>query len=151
MFRWLFKRKRKKPEWTINLHPGAQTGVETAAAWTTYAGTKVLVRTGEYFEMHPERIGQPSSFDEECFARDALAEFWATYPDDLVITDDYLHSLVRIRNEGFIREYVWHFLREDTWTEPEGIDLESFHEWMAENGLASHKPVTYAFVEPAIA
>ena len=45
---WPFRRQPKKPQFTINLHASVQHDATVAAAWTTYAGTKALLRMGEY-------------------------------------------------------------------------------------------------------
>src|SRR5262249_7794860 len=82
-----------------------------------------LVRMGDYFVLYPEARGRTSPFDEECFARDAVAEHWATYPPPVQESDAYLHLLVRVRHAGLMREYVWQFLRGEGWPQPEGLDL----------------------------
>lgn len=146
MFKWLFNRKPKEPQWKINVHLAAQTDVVTAAAWTLYAGTKAIIRMGRYFELHPERQGQTSPFHEEWFARDALAEYWAAKPDEERPTDPYLDLLVCIRAAGLIREYVWHFLRDENWPEPEDIDRTSFEKWMVENDSRDHRPLTLSSI-----
>jgi len=145
---WPFRQKPKKPKWTVHVHGEAQVNVQTAATWTVYAGTKALVRMGSYVELHPEAHGRTSPFDEECFARDAIGEHWATYPPVFQETDPYLHLLVRVRQAGLIREYVWQFLREDGWPQPDGLDLRTFQAWAAENGLSGHRPMTLASLTP---
>ena len=59
---WPFRRKAKKPKWTIHVHGGAQTNAQTAATWAVYAGTKALVRMGDYFELRPEHRGRTTPF-----------------------------------------------------------------------------------------
>jgi hypothetical protein len=145
---WPFRSQPKKPQWTVHVHGAAQSNIQTAAAWTVYAGTKALVRMGKYIDLHPESLGRTSPFDEECFARDALAEHWAMQAPDFQRTDPYLHLLVQIRSAGLIREYVWRFLREDGWGEPNGIDVRAFDAWAAKHGLDAHQPVTLAWLTP---
>jgi len=145
---WPFRHKQEKPRWTIYLHDAVQSDVTVACAWTTYAGIKTFVRTGEYGEMHPEARGHDSPFDEECYARDGMAEFWAAQKELEQSADPYQHLLVRIRNAGFIREYVWRFLRHESWDGPSGLDLDGFDKWAMENKLAQHEPPTHAFIAP---
>ena len=144
---WKNEPNKTEPTWTINLLPAAQTSVPVTAAWTMYAGTKVLVRTGEYFDLYPETRDRTSAFDEECYARDAMAEQWAAR-QDATADDSYLDLLVRIRSDGFIREYVWRFVRDTSWQEPVGLNLEAFDTWALKNGLFQHEAPTLAYVSP---
>lgn len=149
MFEWLFGRKVKKPKWTINLHGSLQHSAQLAAAWTVYAGVKLMVRDGGYTDNHPEARGKDSPFEEECFARDALAEFWSVQPAEVQAIDPYLWLLARVRGAGLIREYVWRFLREPSWSAPSGMDVGKIDAWLAAEGVSSHQPVTLSFVVPA--
>jgi len=145
MNNWPFSRQSKKPKYSINLH-GSIRNATIAAAWTTYAGTKALLRMGEYVKLHPESQGHDSAFDEECYARDALAEFWVAQKQEDHRTDAYLHLLADVRDAGFIREYVWRFAREPAWPEPDGLKTEAFDAWCAGKGLSEHRPLTLAFI-----
>jgi hypothetical protein len=143
---WPFRRRPAKPQgWTINLHSSVRSNATVAAAWTTYAGTKVLMRTGQYFTMYPQLQGRNTPFDEEYFARDAMAEFWAAQPPEKQRIDPYLLLLARIRAAGFLREYVWTFLREPAWPQPAGLEIQRFETWATQNRLADHKPPMLAF------
>lgn len=148
MLGWLFK-KRKRAQWTINVHAEAQTNEQTAAAWAVYSGTKALVRMGQYFDLHPERRGQDSPFDEEWFARDALAELWATNSPTFQNSDPYLSLLVQLRDAELLREYVWTFLRDVGWSEPGGLRLTLFDKWWSEHGEKDHVPNTFSSIVPA--
>ena len=102
---------------------------------------------GEYVKHHPEAAGHDSPFDEECYARDAMAEFWAVQPEEKRRLDAYhLQLLADVRAAGFIREYVWWFLRESNCAEPAGLRTNAFAAWVAEKGLSEHRPPTLAFV-----
>lgn len=143
---WPFRRQTKKPKWIVQVHGAAQVNVQTAAAWAVYAGTKALVRMGDYFTLRPEARSRNSPFDEEVYARDALAEHWATQTPAFQQTDPYLHLLVRIREAALLREYVWQYLRDDAWPKPDGLDLRAFEAWAAVNGLTEHQPRTLASI-----
>jgi hypothetical protein len=143
---WPFRRQPKRPQLAINLHGSVQRNATVAAAWTTYAGTKVLLRMGEYVKLHPETAGHDSPFDEECYARDAMAEFWAVQPEEKRRLDPYLQLLADVRDAGFIREYVWQFLRGPSWSQPADLRPDAFRTWAAENGLSEHRAPTLAFV-----
>jgi hypothetical protein len=142
---WPFSRERESPKWTINLHPSVAGNLTVAGAWTTYAGVKVLYRTGQYFETHPEARDHQSPFEEECCARDALAEFWAAQNRDTQRSDTYLHLLMDVRRAGFIREYVWRYLRQADMATPERLNRRAFDAWVCENDLAFHQALTLAF------
>ncbi|HEY3320427.1 MAG TPA: hypothetical protein VGP72_08170 [Planctomycetota bacterium] len=146
MFGWLFGEKRKKPKWTVHLEGAAQTNVETAAAWTVYGGIKTMVRDGSFAKQFPEGCGRTSPFDEEYFARDAMAEFWGTQPLTKQASDAYLQWLVNVRNEGLIQEYVWQFLREQDWPQPSGLNLERWEKWLLANRFTENKALTLAFI-----
>jgi len=146
MLRWLFGRRKNKPKWIIELAPEVQSDVTLAAAWAVYAGTKGLVRMGEYFELYPDRRGQNSEFDEETFARDALAEHWAQASTVDKPSAPYLDFLHQVREAEFIREYVWKFLPKDDWAEPVHLDLNGFNLWLEEHDASEHKPLTLASI-----
>ena len=143
---WPFRRQPQEPKWSINLHSSVQRHVSVAAAWTCYGGTKALARLKENVESNAEVQGYASSFDEECYARDAMAEYWAVQPAETRGVDAYLQLLVSVRSACFIREYVWCFLRQDSWPQPAGLSLDAFAAWCLENGLSQHKPITLAFI-----
>jgi hypothetical protein len=141
---WPFGPKPKQPKWKINLHGSVTRDPTIAGAWTTYAGVKVFYRTGKYFETNPEAREHQSPFEEECCARDAMAEFWEAQKRQKQEADAYLQLLVSIRRAGFIREYVWRYLRQDGAATPSRLNLPAFDEWAAERDLAHHKPLTLA-------
>jgi hypothetical protein len=143
---WPFRTKPKKPRYTVNLHKAAARDVAVAAAWTVYGGTIALIRTGDYAADHPEAAGHDSPFDEECYARDAMAEFWQVAAEKKDATEPYLDLLATIRAAGFMREYVWAFLRADSWIQPQNLKLGEFDEWRTAKGLQDHQPQTMAFV-----
>lgn len=142
---WPFSRKREPPKWTINVHPSVVGNLTVAGAWTTYAAVKVFYRTGQYFETNPEARDHQSPFEEECCARDALAEFWAAQKSEKQESDAYLHLLVNVRRAGFIREYVWRYLRQAGMATPKRLNLRGFEAWVSERDMAFHQPLTLAF------
>ena len=138
----------KTQKWHLGLHSSVQSNVALAAAWTAYGGTKWLVRDGKYAELYPETRGQTSPFEEQCFARDALAEFWAAQSADVQAIDPYLQLLVKLRAAGLMREYVWRFFRTNGSPEPAGLDPQRLEAWMTGEGVIDHKPLTLALILP---
>jgi len=141
---WPFRRQPKKPQYTINLHESVQHNATIAAAWVTYAGSKALLRRGDA-DPPPD---DTSPFGEECYARDGMAEFWAAQSPEKRKIDEYLQLLADVRAAGFIREYVWRFLRDPSWPQPDGLKLDEFAAWWTARGLTDHRASTLAFVTP---
>jgi hypothetical protein len=46
---------------------------------------------------------------------------------------------------GYLQEYVWTYLRDETWSEPAGLRLQEFDAWRTKN-LKNHRPVTYGSI-----
>jgi hypothetical protein len=86
---------------------------------------------------------QPTSFEEEVWARDAAGQIYIELrqkePDLDVV---YFNDLARVRVAGFIREYVWVFLYQASWPDPGNLRVKEFEEWRRAN-LAGHRVVTY--------
>jgi hypothetical protein len=149
MFGWLFGQKKKEPKWSITLDSSLQHSAQLTAAWIVYAGVKSKVRDGSYTAIKPDAHGKDTPFDEECFARDALAEYWAVQKPEVRTTDPYLNLLAEVRAAGLVREYVWKYLRQPGWPEPPNLALSRLETWMNGMGAAMHDPVTLSFVLPA--
>ena len=141
MFDWL-RGKQKKPKWIISLHQAAATSNERAAAWTVFAGTKSMVRDDGYVELHPEARGRHSPFDEELFARDAMAECWG------MLTcrsprNGWVPQFASGRPAGGILGRIRvDDLRQDGWLEPKNLKMPAFEVWLRDHGLTDHQPLT---------
>ena len=149
MWEWLFglkPEKPKKPKWRIHLDGSLRGNQHSALAWTVYGGAKSQFRDGSAPEAPP--AGQGTPFDEEYFARDAVAEFWGLQPAEYQAHDLYFQLLARVRAAGLLREYVWRFLREPDWVEPPGLDLGRLEVWLASAGIPEHQPLTLAAIGP---
>jgi hypothetical protein len=85
-----------------------------------------------------------SSFDEEVRGRQiALTTFRALKRDSAQPDSAYFNDIDRVEAAGFLREYVWSYLRHASWkTQPANLDLAGFDAWRAEH-LANHRPVTH--------
>jgi hypothetical protein len=85
-----------------------------------------------------------SSFEEEVRGRQiALTTFRALKRDSAQPESAYFNDIDRVEAAGFLREYVWSYLRHPSWkTAPEKLDLAGFETWRAEH-LAHHQPVTH--------
>ena len=85
-----------------------------------------------------------SSFEEEVRGRQiALTTFRALKHDSAQSESAYFSDIDRVEAAGFLREYVWSYLRHASWkTAPENLDVVGFETWRAEH-LLNHRPVTH--------
>jgi hypothetical protein len=85
-----------------------------------------------------------SSFEEEVRGRQiALTTFRALKHDSAPPESVYFSDIDRVEAAGFLREYVWSYLRHPSWkTVPSNLDVAGFDAWRAEH-LTNHTPVTH--------
>jgi hypothetical protein len=85
-----------------------------------------------------------SSFEEEVRGRQiALTTFRAMKRDSAQPESAYFSDIDRVEAAGFLREYVWSYLRHPSWgVMPGGLDIAGFDAWRAEH-LAHHTAVTH--------
>jgi hypothetical protein len=114
------------------------TDTTAAAAWLAYA-VELTRFTREHPEMRPPCGGRlEPGFAAELAARQAaLREYQAR--DAAARTSSYFNELVRVEAAGFLDEYVWHYLRNESTdlTPPPGIDLPAFEQFRVRE-LATH-------------
>lgn len=89
----------------------------------------------------------PTRFDEEVFARSKLTGMWTDLKEsEPNLEDRYLSELLSVNKSGFMKEYVWHFLRRGWWKTPsDHLRLKEFKTW-AEKHLVNHQPETHSCV-----
>lgn len=93
-------------------------------------------------------IGQEAipSFKEEVAARKELLKDFEDIQDSLSeATRTATEEMAKAESEGFMDEYVWVYLHQDGWEEPEDLKLEEFKTW-AENQIPTHKAPTHAIM-----
>ena len=134
------------PQWTINLNNSEIPNKATAAAWTTYAGTKALLRMGNYPGLSPEECEIVTPFEEEVYARDAIAEYWSVQDLEPITSDSYLLLLVKLRKAKLIKEYVWKYLKKASWTQPNDLKMERLERWEKEQNIEDHTPLTHGIL-----
>ena len=85
-----------------------------------------------------------SSFDEEVRGRQiALTTFRALKRDSAQPESAYFNDIDRVEAAGFLREYVWSYLRHSSWSAtPGNLDVAGFDVWRAEH-LKNHRSVTH--------
>ena len=85
-----------------------------------------------------EKTGSASSFESQYVAATRALKLERAEP-----ASAYFSDIDRVEAAGFLREYVWSFLRQASWNAaPGGLDLPAFEAWRAEH-LSNHKPVTH--------
>lgn len=120
---------------------GEESDPNVGAAWLGYALSHANWIEDNYKDKDLAK-DYKLSFDEEVFCRDNLAQIWselkAKHPG---IKDDYLDGLLKIRDAGFLKEYIWTFHKQKDWSEPEGLKQKDFNGWMEKN-LPGFQPKT---------
>jgi len=113
------------------------------ALWLAYlmSRAKYILK---HIDAYPQQVGPViPSFEEEIEARTTVAKIYqGLRAKDEELDLPYFNDLVRVAQAGFMREYVWHYLRQPAWEQmPANIRMEKFETWRRSN-LAEHKPIT---------
>jgi hypothetical protein len=110
------------------------------ASWLGYAGAR-----SAYREQH--KLPSPASgeivptFDEEVEARGMAALFLSLSNSH---GGSYWDAVVKVQSAGFLKEYVWTYLRRPSWSANQAPkNLAAFEKWRRAN-LKNHKPETRA-------
>ena len=104
-------------------------------SWVSYSLTKSTcqLRNGG------ENPARATSFDCELTAREHLVETWSEVRAGT--RNEYLDQLQRVREAGYLGEYVWAYTRERSWSAPAGLQMDAFTTWGREH-LPRHEPRT---------
>lgn len=105
-------------------------------SWVAYS----LARSACKLEMGGDEPSRNDSFECEFRPRRVLAKRWARGGDSRE-TDEYLDLVERIRQDGLLEEYVWHYFRRPGWVEPEGLETRRFEDFRQAE-LRWHRPRT---------
>ena len=109
----------------------------SSAAWLAY-GTALF--------MFGRDQQQPDGFAREVYARTHAAQVWTELKQkEGVKPNSDLDALAAVERSGFMREYVWHYLRRPEWNQAEQLRMAEFLAWQKQH-LPSHKPV----VDPGV-
>jgi hypothetical protein len=114
------------------------------AAWLGY-----LMERQIYIREHSDQYKLAPgivipTFDEEVDARRTLAQIWKELKEkDQGRKDKYLDELVPVHKADFMREYVWTYLRQQSWSgQPKDLRLNEFSRWQQLH-LQGHQPETH--------
>ena len=120
-----------------------ETPEEESKIWLAYLFARAAFAANE--TAGGPAVGErESSFEEEVRGRQiALTTFRALKRDSAQPESAYFSDIDRVEAAGFLREYVWSYLRHSSWTtKPESLDLVGFETWRTEH-LSHHTPVTH--------
>jgi len=86
-----------------------------------------------------------ATFEEELRGRIiAVNTFRELKRKGALLASGYFSDIDRVDAAGFLREYVWSYLKRDSWkTAPPNLDMQAFNQWRATNLAADHVGVTH--------
>ncbi|HEX9852266.1 MAG TPA: hypothetical protein VGA68_04595 [Woeseiaceae bacterium] len=95
-------------------------------SWVSYS----LTRSACQLQIGGDNPARATSFECELGARRHLIDTWSEQrAEDPDITDEYLDELTRVREAGFLAEYVADNFRRRGWQIPQGLDQRGFRHW----------------------
>ncbi len=107
-------------------------------SWVTYS----LVRSACQLQLGGDNPARSTSYGCEFSARNNLVDAWAEQrAEEPDIANDYLDTLLAVREAGFLDEYTTYYFRRDGWQIPVEVDLDAFSNWRARH-LKHHRPQT---------
>lgn len=110
-------------------------------SWIAYS----LARGTCQIAMGGDNPARDHSFDCELRSRKILLQAWQKHKTSVDTnagtTDAYLDALDSVNEEGYLYEYVWTYLRRDSWQTSARLKLAEFKRWQ-QSALTPHKPQT---------
>jgi hypothetical protein len=107
-------------------------------SWVAYSLSKSTCQ----LEIGGDNPARNSSYGCEFTARSHLLETWEEQRAEHVIaTDAYLDDLLRVREAGYLDEYVVHYFGRHHWQVPAEVRVSDFRRWQQAN-LHQHRPCT---------
>lgn len=112
--------------------------------WMTYLMTRAAHAARESESRLLAPGDREATFDEEVRARTvAVGAFRTLQTQSERLESAYFSDLDRVEAAGFLREYVWSYLRQPSWgAPPAGLALKAFEAWRAQH-LRGHVAVTH--------
>lgn len=107
-------------------------------SWVSYS----LTRSTCQLEIGGDNPARESSYDCEYTARNHLLNAWERHiAVDPGIHDEYLDTLLTVREAGYIEEYIAEYFGRRHWQIPVESDVDGFRRWRREH-LRRHKAET---------
>jgi len=131
------------PDSKVRIIVDPSTPKEVLAPWLFYAGTRAHWMEKKFFDQNPGAMSYKYSFTEEVEARKGCADLWREVKVKKGLTNCYLDDLAAVVEAGFLEEYIWTYLQDSHWRQPENLRLAEFDHWRSLN-LRDHQPETRA-------
>lgn len=107
-------------------------------SWVAYS----LMKSTCQLDIGGENPARNSSYGCEFTARQHLLNAWVDQrAEHGGIANRYLDELLRVREAGFLDEYVVRYFGRKHWQIPVEVQVDNFRAWQREH-LRKHKPVT---------
>ena len=107
-------------------------------SWVAYS----LSRSACQLEIGGPNPARVSDYGCEFSARQLMLDTWEeNLAEDPTIRYEYLDDLVRVREAGFLDEYVVSYYGDRNWQVPVEVDVGAFTAWQRDH-LRGHKPET---------
>ena len=107
-------------------------------SWVAYSLSKSTCQ----LEIGGDNPARNSSYGCEFTARSLLLDTWEEQrAEHISATDPYLDDLLRVREAGYLDEYVVHYFGRRHWQVPGEIRVNEFQRWRRSN-LRRHQPHT---------
>ncbi|MFC1497356.1 hypothetical protein ACFLS1_02640 [Verrucomicrobiota bacterium] len=114
-----------------------------AASWLCYLMGRLTYVTAHEDQYNLLPGYNVPKFEEEVEGRNKLAQIWKELKaKEDYLNDKYLDELELVLDAGFMREYVWVYLKRLSWKRPTGLKTNSFQNW-AKKKLKDHEVETY--------
>jgi hypothetical protein len=115
--------------------------------WLGYllARQAYILKNEDQYNLLPGLI--VPGFEEELEGRKALARICKKMDNKL--EDKYLNELELVHKAGFMREYVWTYLKRASWDKPEKLRMKDFQIWKKAN-LKGHKVESHGSIKVTI-
>jgi len=108
-------------------------------SWVAYS----LMKSTCQLELGGDNPARNSSYGCEFTARQHLLNAWEAQRDEHPgASDAYLDSMLRVREAGFLDEYVVHYFGKKQWQVPIEVQVNKFKTWQRKH-LRRHKPQTH--------
>ncbi len=105
-------------------------------SWVAYS----LAKSTCQLEMGGDNPARNSSYGCEFTARRHLLEAWdAQRAEHAAASDEYLDTLLRVREAGFLDEYTVRYFGKKHWQVPVEVDVPAFRRWQKQH-LRGHRP-----------
>lgn len=140
------------PHLSIAIEWDPSTPAAERKLWMTYLYVRAAHAAVESeHRALPLGVQQPSFEDEVRARRVVVGLYRRMHAHDPGFHSAYFAALSRVAAAGFLREYVWRYLRNPSWTtRPDGLRLAAFDKWRAIH-LVGHVAITHGSIALRVA